>query len=158
MISYEIERLDAQDRTTFRSGSKALDRYIREQASQDQGRRIASCFVAVAVDGKIAGYYTIAATALAADQLSNERSRGLPRYPLIPAVLLGRLAVDENHQGNGLGGVLIANALRRATGSEVMAYAMIVEAKDVTAARFYVHHGFEPLAGRPLRLIRPLRK
>ena len=157
MISYEIERLDAQDRSAFRSGSEALDRYLKQQARQEQKRRIASCFLAIANDASIAGYYTIAATALAADRLGAEHSRSLPRYPLIPAVLLGRLAVDLIHQRNGLGAILVANAIRRASRAEIMAYTMVVKAKDEAAAGFYAHLGFERLADDPKWLIRPLR-
>ena len=156
MSAYRIELLGAQDRSAFVSGSDALDRYLREQAKQDMRRRVASCFVAVDHDGIVAGYYTIAATSLILDKLSPERAKRLPRYPSIPAVLLGRLAVAQAHQGKRLGGALVADALLRATRAEVMAYAMVVDAKDEQAVRFYEHLGFERLGGDPRKLIRSL--
>ena len=156
MSVYRIELLDAHDRSAFVSGSDALDRYLREQAKQDMRRRVASCFVAVDNDGIIAGYYTIAATSLILDKLSPERAKRLPRYPSIPAVLLGRLAVAQAHQGKRLGGALVADALLRATRAEVMAYAMVVDAKDEQAANFYEHLGFERLGDDPGKLIRSL--
>ena len=156
MSAYRIALLGAQDRSAFVSGSDALDRYLREQAKQDMRRRVASCFVAVDNDGVIAGYYTIAATSLILDKLSAEHIKRLPRYPSIPAVLLGRLAVAQAHQGKRLGGALVADALLRATRAEVMAYAMVVDAKDAQAARFYEHLGFERLGDDRRRLIRSL--
>lgn len=153
MSVYRIELLGAHDRSAFVSGSDALDRYLREQAKQDMRRRVASCFVAVDHDGIIAGYYTIAATSLILDKLSAERIKRLPRYPSIPAVLLGRLAVAQSHQGKRLGGALVADALLRATRAEVMAYAMVVDAKDAQAITFYEHLGFERLGDDPRKLI-----
>jgi predicted N-acetyltransferase YhbS len=156
MSVYRIELLGAHDRSAFVSGSDALDRYLREQAKQDMRRRVASCFVAIDNDGIIAGYYTIAATSLILDKLSAERIKRLPRYPSIPAVLLGRLAVAVSYQGKRLGGALVADALLRATRAEVMAYAMVVDAKDAQAITFYEHLGFERLGDDPRKLIRSL--
>jgi GNAT superfamily N-acetyltransferase len=153
---YAIEALGSQDRSAFISGSAALDSYLRERASQDVKRRVASCFVAMTDDGGLAGYYTIAATGLAFGDLPPARANKLPRYPVIPAILLGRLAVAQVHQGKRLGGALVADALARAEESKIMAYAMVVDAKDEGAARFYEHLGFERLSGAPLRLIRKL--
>ena len=156
MSAYRIALLGVQDRSAFVSGSDALDRYLREQAKQDMRRRVASCFVAVDSEGVIAGYYTIAATSLILDTLSAEHIKRLPRYPSIPAVLLGRLAVALSHQSKRLGGALVADALLRATRAEVMAYAMVVDAKDEAAVRFYEHLGFERLGDDRRRLIRSL--
>lgn len=156
MTRYAIEPLGSHDRAAFTSGSEALDSYLRERALQDVKRRIASCFVAVAEDGEVAGYYTIAVRGLVFGDLPPERARKLPRYPLIPAILLGRLAVATAHQGRRLGGALVADALARAEASEIMAHAMVVEAKDASAARFYAHLGFEPFPDGPLRLVRRL--
>ncbi len=119
-------------------------------------RRVATCFVAVDIEGGIAGYYTIAASSLVLDALPPEQAKRLPRYPTVPAVLLGRLAVAQSHQGKRLGGALVADALIRATRAEVMAYAMVVDAKDAVAARFYEHLGFTRLGDDQRRLIRAL--
>jgi GNAT superfamily N-acetyltransferase len=154
--TYRIEPLGAHDRRSFTCGSDALDRYFREQVTQDARRRIASCFVALGADGDIAGYYTLAPTAIALDALPPERARKLPRYPVIPAFLLGRLAISSRHQGQRLGAAMLADAILRVTRAEITGYAMVVDAKDEAAARFYEHLEFTRLATDPLRLIRVL--
>jgi GNAT superfamily N-acetyltransferase len=141
----------------FVSGSGALDRYFREQASQDIKRRIATCFVAVDVaSGDVAGYYTLTATSVALNALSPEIAKKLPKYPVVPAVLLGRLAVNRRYQGEGLGGVLLADALARTARAELGVFAMLVDAKDLAARRFYEHHGFTLLPGEVRRLCLPI--
>ncbi len=153
---YRIELLDTHDRAAFHSGSEPLDRYLRERAKQDMRRRVASCFVALDEANAIAGFYTIAASSIVLDRLPPESIRRLPRYPVVPAVLLGRLAVAQSHQGRRLGAALVADALLRATRAEIMAYAMIVDAKDDAAVRFYEYLGFARLADDGQRLIRAL--
>jgi GNAT superfamily N-acetyltransferase len=145
------------DRPQFLSGSDALDRYFREQASQDIKRRIATCFVAVSVAAQdVAGYYTLAATSVALGAFSPEIVKKLPRYPVVPAVLLGRLAVARHYQGQGLGGILLADALKRTSRAEFGVFAMVVDAKDEPAQRFYEHHGFTLLPGEARRLCLPI--
>lgn len=156
--SFRIEPLSgAHDRSQFLSGSDALDRYFREQASQDIKRRIATCFVAVSVTAQgVVGYYTLTATSVALNALSPEIVKKLPRYPVVPAVLLGRLAVSRPYQGRGLGGILLADALKRAARAELGVYAMVVDAKDEAAQRFYEHYGFAPLPAETRRLCLPI--
>jgi len=102
------------DPSQFVSGLEALDQYLKTQASQDIKRRIATCFVAVGHDSQaVTGYYTLTATSVALSMFSPEVVRKLPRYPVVPAVLLGRLAVIRSHQVQGLGGILLADALKR---------------------------------------------
>lgn len=156
MSRYVVELLAGHDRTRFSSGSEALDHYFHQQVTQDVRRRIASCFVAVSDDREVAGFYTLAATSLAFDRLSAERARRLPRYPVVPGVLLGRLAVAKAHQGRRLGAALVADALLRSARAEIAGHILVVDAIDDTAARFYEHLGFEPLAGDPRRLIRQI--
>jgi GNAT superfamily N-acetyltransferase len=153
---YRIGLLHDHDRSTFDSGSDALDRYLREQAKQDMRRRVASCFVAIDQVGAVAGFYTLAATSLALDLLPAEQIKRLPRYPSVPAILLGRLAVARSHQGRRLGSALVADALLRAKRAEAIAYAMVVDAKDEAATRFYEHLGFARLQKDRQRLIRRL--
>jgi GNAT superfamily N-acetyltransferase len=144
------------DRSEFRSGSDALDRYLREQASQDVRRRIAGCFVALDSEERIAGFYTLAAASVALDALPQAMTKGLPRYPAIPAMLIGRLAVAVEHQGKGLGGALIADAVMRTDRLGVGAFALIVDAKDDRAQAFYEANGFVLLPGERRRLCVPL--
>jgi ribosomal protein S18 acetylase RimI-like enzyme len=155
---FRIELLSGvHDRTRFVSGSAPLDRYFREQASQDIKRRITACFVAVSVGTReIAGFYTLAATNVVLDALSPEISRKLPRYPVVPAALLGRLAVSQSLQGKGLGAALLADALLRTARAELGVFAMLVDAKDEAAQGFYERHGFTLLPGEARRLVLPI--
>lgn len=144
------------DRSQFNSGMSALDRYLREQVSQDIRRRVAACFVALTGERRIAGYYTLATASVPLVDLPDELRRKLPRYGVVPAIRMGRLAVDAEFKGQGLGGALLVNALRRAASSEIPAVVLIVDAKDDQAVAFYRHHGFIPLADSPLTLFLPL--
>lgn len=154
---FRVAPLDAShERNEFRCGSASLDRYLREQVTQDIRRRVAACFVALTGEQRIAGYYTLASASLLLADLPVSIGKRLPRYPTVPAVRMGRLAVDEAFIGQGLGGALLADALERAIRSEIAAYALMVDAKDDTAATFYRHHGFIPLPETPLTLFLPL--
>jgi ribosomal protein S18 acetylase RimI-like enzyme len=158
LSNFRIEPLSGDhDRSQFLSGSEALDRYFREQASQDIKRRIATCFVAVGGDEQdVAGYYTLTATSIALSALSPEIVKKLPRYPVVPAALVGRLAVSRHYRGQGLGSVLLADALKRTARAELGVFAMVVDAKDAAAQRFYEHYGFTLLPADARRLCLPI--
>lgn len=151
---FRLEALgDAHERASFSCGQEPLDRYFETQATQDIRRRVASCFVAVEEEtGRVAAYYTLAAAGIPLTDLPPELVKKLPRYPSIPAVRVGRLAVDTRFQGRGLGAGLLADALRRVMASPPAAYALLVDAKDDQAVAFYQHHGFIALAGQPRTL------
>jgi ribosomal protein S18 acetylase RimI-like enzyme len=154
---FRVAPLDAEhDRATFSSGAEPLDRYFQQQVTQDVRRRVTACFVALTSERRIAGYYTLAAASMLLNDLPSGIGKKLPRYPLVPAVRMGRLAVDQDFKGQGLGGALLADAMNRAARSEIAAYAMVVDAKDKKAAAFYQHHGFIPLPDSPLTLFLPL--
>ena len=144
------------DRTVFESGVEPLDRYFRVQAGQDARKNMAAPFVLVLPDGTIAGYYTLSATGVNLADLPAQTTRKLPRYPLVPATLLGRLAVDRRHRGKGYGRFLLADALWRSVRSEIASFAVIVEAKDEKARRFYERESFLPFADQPMKLFRPM--
>ncbi len=146
----------AHDRTPFNSGTAPLDDYFQRQVTQDIRRRVTACFVALTHEQRIVGYYTLASTSLLLSDLPAAIGKKLPRYPSVPAVRMGRLAIDQNFKGQGLGGALLADALDRAVNSEIAAYALVVDAKDDSAASFYRHHGFIGLPDAPLTLFLPL--
>ncbi|MGQ0710818.1 MAG: GNAT family N-acetyltransferase [Rhodoferax sp.] len=155
--SFRLAPLGAEhDRAAFCSGSEPLDRYLHSQATQDVRRRVAACFVALAQGPCIAGYYTLASASLLLADLPAQTAKKLPRYPTVPAVRMGRLAVDLAYKGQGLGGALLADALARAARAEIAAYALMVDAKDATAAAFYRHHGFIALPDAARTLFLPL--
>ncbi|MDP2186145.1 MAG: GNAT family N-acetyltransferase [Pseudomonas sp.] len=154
---FQVAALDvAHDRTAFNSESVPLNCYLREQAAQDVRRRVAACFVALDASKCIAGYYTLASASLVLADLPASTGKELPRYPTVPAVRMGRLAVDREFAGQGLGGALLADALDRAACSEIAAYALMVDAKDEAATAFYRHHGFIALPDSPRTLFLPL--
>lgn len=150
---FVVELLGPHDRDAFCSGTQALDRYFRSQVTQDIRRRVTNCFVAVEPESKIvAGFYTIAAASIPTPDLPGSLTKKLPRYPSLPAIRVGRLAVDTRFRGRGLGGALLADAAARGFASEAVAYAMLVDAKDDDAVAFYEHHGFEKLVSQPRSL------
>ncbi len=152
-----VELLGPQhDRSGFESGVEPLDRYFRTQAGQDARKKMAASFVLVLQDGRIAGYYTLSATAVGLPELPEAIIRKLPRYPLIPATLLGRLAVDRRYQDRGYGRFLLADALYRALRSEIASFAVIVDAKDESAKRFYERESFLPFPDQSMKLFRPM--
>ena len=138
----------------FNSDSEQLNRYLREQVTQDVRRRVAACFVALANGPRIAGYYTLASASLLLADLAASTCKKLPRYPTVPAIRMGRLAVDQAFKGQGLGGALLADA--RAARSGIAAFALMVDAKNEAAAAFYRHHGFIALPDSSLSLFLPL--
>lgn len=156
--TFRIEPLSSHhDRLPFASGSELLDRYFREQASQDIRRRIATCFVAVSTgSNEVVGFYTLTATSIALSALTTDIIRKLPRYPVVPAALLGRLAVAGSYHGKGLGGVLLGDAVLRTARADLGVFALLVDAKDEAAQRFYEHHGFTLLPGETRRLFLPV--
>ena len=148
---FSVAALDlSTDRASFKSGVEPLDRYFRTQVSQDIKRRVTACFVATDAHGRMAGYYTLASASVLLVDLPEALGKKLPRYPSIPAVRIGRLAVDQSFKGIGLGAALLADALRRAGKAEIAAYAFLVDAKDQDAASFYAHHGFMALPDQAL--------
>lgn len=144
------------DRNAFASGVEPLDRYFRAQAGQDARKNIAAPFVLVLSNGVIGGYYTLSACAMKLAELPDQPARKLPKYPLLPATLLGRLAVDRRHKGKGYGRFLLADALHRSLRSEIASFAVIVDAKDDNARKFYEREGFLPLLDQPMKLYRPM--
>ena len=83
-------------------------------------------------------------------------TRRLPRYPTVPAALIGRLAVDQRFRGQGLGAALIVDAIARAMRAEPAIFALVVDAKDDAALRFYQHLGFRQLVSHPMRMYLPV--
>jgi len=148
---------DRHDRKPFSSGVEPLDRYLQQQAGQDAKRRVANCFVLVMGDDPTPiGYYTLAAAGIALADLPEALTKRLPRYPFVPATLMGRLAVDARHRGRGHGEFLLFDAFSRALRSEIATYAFVVDAKDDKAAEFYGRYRFLPVVAGGRRLFVPM--
>lgn len=150
-----VELLHAHhDRLGFSCGKEALDQYFQRQVTQDARRHLATPFVMVMADGTIGGFYTLSSAAVRLGELPEDIARRLPRYPLVPATLIGRLAIDRRYHGQGWGSFLFLDALYRCSRSEVASFAVIVDAIDDEARGFYVHHSFLALPDSPYRLFR----
>ncbi|AKK24724.1 GNAT family N-acetyltransferase [Pandoraea oxalativorans] len=139
-------------RTPFTCGKPALDTYLKQHVSQDVKRDLAKCFVALAPDDSIAGFYTLSAASVPLDDLPAALVNKLPRDP-VPVALMGRLAVHTAHAGHGLGVSLIFDAAARVMASDIGMLALMVDATDDDAKRFYEHLGFVPLTDKPHTLV-----
>ena len=150
----------SHDRKNFSCGTPTLDNYIRQQARQDIKRRISRVFVARSHDHPrtILGYYTLSSLSIDLGAIPVEIARKLPGHP-IPAALLGRLAVDENARGTGVGKMLLMDAITRTltVSSEIAIYAMFVDTVDAETGAFYRQYGFLPLSRDSQRLFLPLK-
>ena len=160
--SFRIEPLDTSrhDRASFACGVEALDRYLKTQAAQDMRRKTSAVFVMAPLDApsQIAGFFTLSAMALAQIEVPEAARRYVPRYPLVSATLIGRIAVAKERQGQGLGSMLLAVALRKAyyNADFVGSSMVVVDAIDQRAVDFYEAHGFVRLP-QSMRLIIPMR-
>lgn len=148
---------ESHDRTAFACGHESLDRYLQTQATQDIRRRIANCFFLVEIaTSRIAGYYTLSAASIPLVDLPPEVVSRLPRHPTLPAVRIGRLAVDHDYQKRRLGELMLIDAIRRTSQDSAAAFALLVDAIDDHAAAFYRCYGFLPIAGSNRTLFLPL--
>ena len=151
---------EEHDWVSFTCGVESLDRYLKTQAGQDVRRKANAVFILseVSEPTQVLGYYTLCAMAVSQGDVPEAARKHVPRYPLVSATLIGRLAVAKERQGKRLGAVLLADALRRAfdRASTVGSAMVVVNAQDEAAAGFYAAHGFVRLPD-PLRLVLPMR-
>jgi GNAT superfamily N-acetyltransferase len=149
----------AHRRAAFHCGVEELDRYLREQAGQDQRRHLSSVYILNDTEKQIvAGHSTLSATSIRFVDVPEPFRRRLPRYAELPATLIGRLAADQGYQGQGFGRPLLPDALHRALRSsgEVAAMAVVVDPIDDAARQFSVRHDFRPHEGGETRLFLPM--
>ena len=159
--AFRVEALGDHDRAAFSCGIEPLDRYLREQAGQDARKYAAATFVLLTPENRIAGYYTLSSTVILADDLPGEEVKKLkwPRYPQLPATLIGRLARDVAFRGQRMGELLLLDALRRSFDNvrTVASLAVIVDVKDENARRFYASYGFTPFPDTQNRMYIPMK-
>ncbi len=142
------------DRAAFTSGIEALDKYLKTQASQDVSKHVAACFVLTPDGETIAGFYTLSQYSVDAGALPDQITKKFPKYPELPATLLGRLALSDRFKGQRLGEFLLMDALYRSLlqSEKIASAAVIVDAKNEKAKTFYEHFDFIPLPEIPNRL------
>jgi predicted GNAT family N-acyltransferase len=158
----KIEPLDSNKhiRSDFCCGKESLDNYLRKQASQDLKKRATTVFVLVdEPEQNILAYYTLSSYTIDITDLDTATAKRLPRYPLLPATLLGRLAVDLKQTGNRFGELMLIDALKKAlsTTVTVASLAIVAEALDESAVKFYVKYGFQPFSQNPMKLYFPMQ-
>lgn len=156
-MAFIFEPIERQkhNRASFKCGQADLDRYLHSQATQDIKKRVATVFVLVDhPSNNVVAYYTLSAYSIELVELDNVLAKSLPKYPLLPATLLGRLAVDVNYQGKGLGEVVLVDALKRSLLAtvQVASIAVVVDALNERAASFYQKYGFQQFKQHPLKL------
>ena len=161
MANWTIRRLDqAHDRSVFDCGQRMLNEWLKDRASQFDRRDLSRTFVATRPDAAtVLGYYAVSTHRVIYDVLPSTEAKGLPRLD-IPVVLIGRLAVDQSVQGQGLGALRLVDALRRSMliSDQVGIRAVEVDALDDTARNFYSKFGFRPLLDDPRHLFLPMQE
>ena len=157
---YRIEALSKQhDRSGFTCGSEPLDTYLGTQAGQDARKRVAVTFVLCeGTSHTVIGFYTLSAVSVDIGSWPEDVAKKLPRYPVVPATLLGRLAIDRQLQGKGAGEYLLMDALHHSwqASRQVASVAVVVDAKDRRAVGFYTRYDFTPFVDAPARLFLPM--
>lgn len=150
---WHIEPLSAEKhrRNEFSCEEPELTEFLRNRALPEMAARASACFVLVPEDdpGRVAGYYTLSAATISLAKLPPELTARLPKYPNLPATLLGRLARDQSFRGAALGELLLVGALRRALVSTVSigSVAIVTDPENAQAEGFYQKHGFRSLGG-----------
>lgn len=157
---FKIERLENKHiKDKFKCGLYALDHYLKTQASQDVKKNISVAYVVTGHGSEeVLGYYTLSSIGIFSGELPEEVIKELPRYPILPGILLKRLAVDENEQRKSIGSYLMLDALKRSieVSNQIGIVAVVVEAKNENAVAFYKNYGFIVLPDNGHRLFLPL--
>jgi predicted GNAT family N-acyltransferase len=158
MANLKFEPFGAHDRAAFSCGTEILDNYLKTQAAQDVRKHAAVVYVATLDGTTILGYYTLSQYSVQFGQIPVEISRKFPKYPAVPATLLGRLARDLSTRGQGMGEVLLVDALYRSLemSKRVASTAIVTDAKDQKARDFYKKYGFIELPKTERRLFLPM--
>lgn len=153
-----LQRLSRDhDVTGFQSGAEELDDWLHQHALAAQEMDTARTFLLIR-GRRVAGYFSLTMGSVLREDAPARLVRGMPSYP-VGMVLLARLAVNHRHQGQGLGALLLTEALRKAlaAGEAAAARLVVVDAIDERAAAFYEHHGFIAIPEQPFRLYRRLK-
>ena len=160
MDEWLIELFDraSHDRADFSCGVASLDKFLHSLINQYEKRRLGRTYVIVRAGSKVVvGYFTLAAGSIPPENIPAPTAKKLPTHP-VPVVLLARLAVDRREQGRGVGGHLLAYAVRKCLelGESVGIHSVTVDAIDDSAKAFCERFGFLPLLDSPHHLHLPV--
>jgi ribosomal protein S18 acetylase RimI-like enzyme len=156
---FKIEPLGKQhDRAAFFCGKEPLDNYLKNQATQAIEKNLSAVFVLTPDSKTIAGYYTLSSYVIRLDEIPEAIARKLTRMPEVPATLIGRLARNINLRSKGIGEILLVDALKKAlqNSEQIASWAVVVDAKDDEAIRFYERYGFVSFPTKPNCLFLPI--
>lgn len=158
--NYSITHLESShDKQSFSCGSTPLDQYLKTQAGQEAKKYVSVTYVLAQQNSKkIIGYYTLSSIGIETGALPEETVKKLPKYPILPGILLGRLAVDQAYQGKKIGSILLIDALKRShlISHQIGITAVIVDAKDENAVDFYKHFEFIEFPDNKFKLFLPM--
>ncbi len=159
-MSYHIVLLKKEhNRKDFDCGVESLNTYLKTRSSQDHKKHIAVTYIMHDVQANnTAGYYTLSSTGMELKSLPDDMKNKLPKYPVLPATLIGRLAIDVNYHGQGLGTLLLSDAIKRAyqASQTIASHAVVVDAINDAAERFYQKYGFINLSSSNRSLFLPM--
>lgn len=158
----KIVLLDSKkhQRENFDCGIESLNKYIKKVASQDLKRKAATVFVLIdSIEPNVIAYYTLSSFSLELAEIEPIWAKKLPRYPLLPATMLGRLAVDQKYRGKGLGQLMLVDAMKKSyqASQQIASVALLVEAIDERAVEFYQKFGFMDFQSSRQRLYLPMK-
>lgn len=158
MTGFYSEALGKHERAAFASGNDRIDTYFRHAVSQDVKRGYAACYVLVEkASGKLAGFYTLSSHSIPLTALAADVVKKLPRYPSVPAVLIGWLGRDASFRGQQVGSLLLADAITRLASAPIGVHAICADAIDAAAAAFYREHQFQPFVSHPGSFYLPMK-
>lgn len=161
-VQFVVEALDPAKhrREGFDCGVAALNDFLKMRARREMDSGTSACFVLVTETApeRIVGFYTLSAAIIRRDEVPEILLKKLPRYPELPATLLGRLARSLDYKGQSVGDRLMMSAFSRALAGaqQVASWAVVTDPKDEKARRFYETFGFRPLT--PERLFIPMKE
>jgi len=144
MISTVLEK--NHNRKNFSCGIDELDNYLKQYANQDIKKRLAVCYVIADQNNDVIGYYTLSSNSIDLSDIPEDLAKSL-KYVEIPVIIIGRLAVHQDYQGNKLGQTLLIDALKRIVEISALVgnHAVIVDPINDIATKFYAKLGFVPL-------------
>ena len=161
-MKLEFHTLDkTQDRASFDCGIEELNTFLKKEARQQQKSGLNTTFTLLDTDltpPKIMGFYSIMNATLRIEELPDNIAKRLPKHP-IPAARIGRLARDLSTKGQGIGELLMVDALKRVKrlSREIGCFCVIVDAKNEAAKRFYEKYNFQSFKGNELALYLPIK-